>query len=135
MPSRVRIPLPAFDGENMEVRPRNLEVRKVIIALEKKSRSSKKQVWKKLASCINVPRRSRVSVNLWKLNKLAEKNKGKVLVVPGKVLSEGIFNQKAKIVALEISDRAKQKLLVSGEYLSYFELMDKVSANDLVIVK
>jgi len=119
----------------MEVRPRNLEVRKVIIALEKKSRSSKKQVWKKLASCINVPRRSRISVNLWKLNKLAEKNKGKVLVVPGKVLSEGIFNQKAKIVALEISDRAKQKLLVSGEYLSYFELMDKVSANDLVIVK
>jgi large subunit ribosomal protein L18e len=74
--------------------------------------AKKNSAWKEIASVISGPRDKRKNINLLDLEKLSDKEK--IIVVPGKVLSEGDFNKKLKVVALGFSDKAKEKLLKSG---------------------
>ena len=54
------------------------------------------------------PKRSRPSVNLSKLDRLAKENES--IIVPGKVLGSGTISKKINIAAVDFSDGARSKL-------------------------
>ena len=81
------------------------ELVKTIIA------AKKNKAWIKVAEILSGPRRKRMDINLEEIN---EKTKeGESILVPGKVLSQGEIGKKIKIIALNFSDKAKEKLLKS----------------------
>ena len=86
--------------------------------------AKKKKNWVEVAGILSGPTRKRININLEKIDKEAEK--GKTVVVPGKVLSLGEITKKIKIVALSFSEKAKEKLLKSNsEVLSIIEEIKK----------
>ncbi len=84
----------------------NTELVKTIFA------AKKSDGWFKIAGILSGPRRKRVNINLEELNKKSKE--GESIVIPGKVLSQGEINKKIKVVALNFSERAKDKLLKAG---------------------
>lgn len=97
--------------------------------------AKKNSAWLEVASIISGPRRKMKNVNLNELEKISDKEK--IIVVPGKVLSEGEFNKKAKIVALSFSERAREKLLNSKCDVSNIleEIKSNPNAKDVKILK
>jgi len=115
---------------------KKLETKRLIIELEKNSRATKKRIWKDLAERIGKPSRNEMDINVEKLDSLAKKFKGKTLVVPGKVLSKGILNEKVKIVAISASEKAVEKINAKGEFVLLRDFIsDKVKVSELMIVK
>lgn len=74
--------------------------------------AKKNKAWLEVAGLISTPRKRHSSINLEDIEKVAKE--GETLVIPGKVLSQGDLNKKVKIVALNFSEKAKEKLLKSG---------------------
>ncbi len=64
--------------------------------------------WMGVATELVKPKRQGVVVNLSRLNK--ETKEGEIVVVPGKVLSEGELNHKITLGAFSLSDKAKSKM-------------------------
>lgn len=115
---------------------KKLETQKLVASLEKTSRKTKKKFWKNIAEILNKPTRNKISININKLDKLAEKFKGKTIVVPGKILSNGETNNKIKVVAIEASEKAREKINSNGELILLKDFIsEKVNVKDLVIVK
>jgi large subunit ribosomal protein L18e len=83
----------------------NPELVKTIISAKKNDN------WIEIASILSGPRRKRININLREINDIAKQ--GEIIVVPGKVLSQGEISKKVKIVALSLSEKAKEKLLKS----------------------
>ena len=97
--------------------------------------AKKKDKWLEVAEIISGPRRKRINLNLNEINnQIKEKDK---VVVPGKVLSQGEINKKAKIIALNFSEKAKEKLLKSGCEFSNIlaEIKSNPSAEGIKILK
>ena len=61
-----------------------------------------------VAQIISGPRRKRMNLNLDEIDNIAKE--GETVVVPGKVLQQGELNKKIKIIALNFSENAKEKL-------------------------
>lgn len=97
--------------------------------------AKKNAAWNEIASILSGSRRKRKNVNLNELDKLIGNEK--VMVVPGKVLSEGDFSKKAKIVALSFSEKAKEKLLNAKSEVSSIleEIKSNPSAKDVKVLK
>ena len=91
--------------------PTRLEARKTIALLEIRARKEKRAFWGKLAEECGKPRRRRAEVGVGKLEVIARKAKGKILVVPGKVLGSGMLESALQVVAVEFSQGAKKKIL------------------------
>jgi len=85
-------------------------VKTILIAKKNKS-------WIKVAEILSGPRKNRANLNLEEIDKkvdaLKGTSEGEIVVIPGKVLSQGSVNKKIKIVALNFSEKAKEKLLKS----------------------
>lgn len=114
----------------------NLERKETIVGLEKKARKEKKAFWKDLAERLNKHSRQLPSINLEKIEKLALKNPGKILVVPGKVLGKGAINSKVRVAAFDFSAKALQEIKKQGEALKLSELIEgKEKPSNMVIVK
>jgi large subunit ribosomal protein L18e len=94
------------------------------ILVETISITKKKEDWKRVAEILSGPRRNRVNLSL---NQLNEKMGEEVLVVPGKVLSQGDITKKGKIVALDFSERAKEKLKRAG--CEFSNIVDEIKKN------
>lgn len=79
-------------------------------------------------------RKSRV-INLSELNKKI--NDEKKILYPGKVLSQGEFDKKTKIIALNFSESTKEKLNKKG--ISYNTILEEIKNNpeleDIKILK
>lgn len=104
--------------------PTNPYTRKLIIYLEKASKKNKAKIWEYVAELISKPRRKKVEVNLYKIDKYSKD--GDTILVPGKVLSIGNVNKKIKIAALKFSKSAELKLKKAGiEIMSIKELVEK----------
>jgi large subunit ribosomal protein L18e len=88
--------------------------------------AKKHDSWKEVAELLSVPRRKRINLNLNELNGLEVEEKD-ILVIPGKILSEGNIEKKLKIVALSFSERAKEKLLKSGCKVSI--ILEEIKSN------
>ena len=113
-----------------------LSTKKIIAELEKASRKRKQKIWLDIAAIISKPRRIRTSVNLWRLEKLAKKNTGKVLLVPGKILGYGDIETKAEVAALEFSEKAKNAIQKNGKVYSLMDILEKdVKPSKIMIVK
>jgi large subunit ribosomal protein L18e len=83
----------------------NKELVETIIAAKKKDE------WLKVARILSGPRRKAVSLNLEEINENSKD--GEIIIIPGKVLSQGEISKKIKIVALGFSKKAEEKLLKS----------------------
>jgi len=64
-----------------------------------------------IAKILCYPVKKQIKLNLGEIEK---KSKGKDVLVPGKVLSDGGLTKKMKIVALKASEKAKEKIKKSG---------------------
>ncbi|MEK6917483.1 MAG: 50S ribosomal protein L18e [Nanoarchaeota archaeon] len=74
--------------------------------------AAKNEKWKEVANILSYPRRQRTEVNLDKLS--SESKVGEVVIIPGKVLSNGEINKKIKVAAFSFSQKAREKLLSAG---------------------
>jgi large subunit ribosomal protein L18e len=62
-----------------------------------------------VAGILSGPRRNKICINLEEINKNSKT--GETIVIPGKVLSQGEIDKKIKVIALNFSEKAKEKLL------------------------
>ena len=77
-----------------------------------------------IARRLALPRRRQIKVSIGQLND----SKGKVLIVPGKVLGSGNIGKKLEIYAFSYSEEARRKLLDAGcKVLSLTEALEKKS--------
>jgi large subunit ribosomal protein L18e len=106
------------------------------ILVETIIQSKKKDAWNEVAELLSGSRRNRINLNLTELNGIEASEKD-ILVVPGKVLSEGQVEKKLKIVALGFSERAKEKLLKSGCKISTIleEIKSNPTGKDLKVLR
>jgi len=111
--------------------------RDIIIKLEKAGKKEKKGFLLGLAKALDVSSRNFASVNVYKLEKLSQKNKDKIFVVPGNVLGFGDLKSQINVYAYRFSDAALEKIKVAkGTAKNLYELInDKVEGKDVVIVK
>jgi len=70
--------------------------------------AKKNEAWLEVSALLSYPAKKRIIKNLYEIEKDAKDNE--VIVIPGKVLSQGEITKKIKIVALSFSDKAKDKL-------------------------
>jgi large subunit ribosomal protein L18e len=66
----------------------------------------------KVTKLVNLPKRARVSVTVYKLDKNSKE--GETILVPGKILHSGKLSHKIKIAAVSYSERAKKEISTSG---------------------
>jgi ribosomal protein L18E len=86
--------------------------------------AKKAKGWQEIASTLSGPRRLKGGVNLSDIEKKAE---GEVVVIIGKVLSMGELSKKVRVVALNFSSGAKEKLLKSKHEIS--TLLEEIKKN------
>ena len=99
-------------------RKTNPELVETIIA------GKKKKNWGKVTEIISGSRKKRKDMNLGEIDKLAKE--GEKIIIVGKVLSDGELNKKIKIVALNFSEKAKEKILkAKGEFSNIIEEIKK----------
>lgn len=101
--------------------PTNQNLRKLIQDLSILGGKENIKVWKVAARFLNKPTRQRVEVNLFKINKLIRE--GEIGLVPGKVLSDGDFNKRVSVAALNFSESAKEKINKIGKAISIQQLI------------
>ncbi len=98
--------------------------------------SSKKQEgWKNIRNKLLVPNRKKKILTLTELNKKSEEGKGFLFV--GKILSQGSFEKKIRLVASSFSKVAEKKLLKANCKLSTIdeEILKNPKMNGLEIIE
>lgn len=109
----------------------------IIIELDMAGKTEKKGYLRAVAKAIDVSSRNFVSTNVYKLEKLAGKNKDKVFIVPGIVLGFGDLKSPVKVYAYKYSDAALKKIEVAkGTAKDLNDLIkDKVEGKNIIFVK
>jgi large subunit ribosomal protein L18e len=113
----------------------NEEITKTIRELKKASKSRDQPVWAALAEELDKSKRSRVAVNLSRINRFSEE--GDVVVVPGKVLASGKLGHSVTIAAFDFSESAKNKIVqANGVTKTYSELLsDNSKFKNIKLIK
>jgi large subunit ribosomal protein L18e len=107
------------------------DIKRLIEALRDNVRSGKKRdLSRKLLKLVDVPARRRISVNLYKLDKLT--HEGDSVIVPGKVLADGSISHKLNIAALEYSKGASVALGNAGAKLG--EIREMLETKNVKII-
>ena len=102
----------------------NPELISLIRDLKKNSRENQAQVWRSLADHLSSSNRSRIAVNVSRLNRYTKD--GETVVVPGKVLGSGKADHPITVAAFAFSDVAQSKIQAAkGKCLSIRDLMKK----------
>lgn len=97
--------------------------RRLLIALKRQSRNPGGRIWRSLYERLQAPQRNRVVVNIAELQRHYEK--GRVMVVPGKVLANGVVEAKLQVAAVAFSAEARAKIEAhGGKCLTIEELME-----------
>ena len=103
---------------------KNIQIENLIVELKKKAIEEKVAIWKRVATDLEKPSRSRRIVNLYKIDKFAKENE--TVVVPGKILGTGSFSKKMTVAAYNVSDQARQKMESAGsKVITINELITK----------
>lgn len=121
----------------MRTGPTRKQTRETIVALKKQGKKAKNAVLSDIARRLSRATRQRAEVNVFKLNELALKMKGKVFVVPGKVLSKGNVNTKIEVACFSCSKKAEEKIHAhEGKVMDLNELIESgMESKNLVIVE
>ena len=81
-------------------------------------------LWKRIATELEKPSRSKREVNVYKIEQVARD--GEIIIVPGKVLGSGELSKKITVAALSFSESARNKIIAhKGEALTINELLTK----------
>lgn len=108
----------------MHTKSTNEQRHRLLIALKRQSRTPGGRIWRTLFEKLQAPRRARTVVNITDLQRFYER--GCTMVIPGKVLSEGIAKDKLQVAAMSFSSKARTKIVdVGGKCFSLEELMEK----------
>lgn len=116
---------------------KNLDVnlKEIIIALEKASKRSKKKYFKAIAKALDVPSRKNIVVNLSKLDKIAAKRENGVYVVCGKLLGGGNITKKVDVYAFKYSKLAAKKLEDAGMKIKTMRDLIKDTPRNVILLK
>jgi large subunit ribosomal protein L18e len=107
-----------------KIKATNPELIALIRDLRKKSREKQAELWHYLAERLSASKRSRIAVNLSRLNRYT--NDGETIAVPGKVLGAGKADHPMTVAAFAFSESAQSKILkAKGNCLSIRDLMEK----------
>ena len=102
----------------------NPELIWLIRDLKKQSQEIQTELWRDLAERLTTSKRSRVAVNVSRLNRYTKE--GETVVVPGKVLGAGKTDHPLTVAAFSFSDVAQSKIQTAkGNCLSIRDLMKK----------
>ena len=102
----------------------NPELILLIRDLKKNSLENQAQVWRSLADHLSSSKRSRIAVNVSRLNRYTKD--GETVVVPGKVLGAGKADHPIIVAAFAFSDVGQSKIQnAKGKCLSIRDLMKK----------
>lgn len=110
----------------------NTKISKWIELLSKsKANAKNKKLLDYLQFLASKPKRQRVSVNLYKLDKMSKANRS--IVVPGKVLGTGDISKSINITAIDFSSGALQKLKSSNcKVVDLGEMISKGGARIII---
>jgi len=101
--------------------PSRVELVRVV---EKLARKEDSGVWASVAEELSRVRKNRREVNVYKINK--HTSSGDVIVVPGKVLGDGLLEHKVVVAAFKFTQGARKKIVdAGGEPMSILDLMKK----------
>lgn len=104
--------------------PTNPVTRKLIVDLEKLAKKEKVPLWNDIAWRLGRPARQRASVNVGKIERLADAEE--TILVPGKLLADGAISKPITVAALSASTEARAKLTAAkGKFLTISELIQK----------
>jgi large subunit ribosomal protein L18e len=92
--------------------PENIQLKNLVVFLERAAAKNKAPIWRKSAFLLAKPTRKRVEVNLFDLEK--NSREGDVVLIPGKLLSEGEIKHKITVAAWRVSKAAAAKLEKAG---------------------
>ena len=107
-----------------KIKTNNPELISLIRDLKKQSQENQTEIWQSLAKRLSRSKRSRIAVNLSRLNRYTKE--GETVVVPGKVLGSGNPKHALTIAAFSFSDKAQSKIENSkGNCISIRDLMKK----------
>jgi len=103
---------------------KNNQTTSLIVALKRLAIEQQRPLWKRIATDLEAPTRRHRVINLWRIEEQAKD--GETIIVPGKVLGDGLLTKKITIAAGSCSAEAKRKLAASGsKFLSIEELARK----------
>ena len=86
----------------------NPERQKIIEKLKKKGKEEHAAIYKTAAQELSNVRKNRREVNIGEINEVTKE--GDVVLVPGKVLGEGLLDHKVEIAAFSFTESAKNKI-------------------------
>lgn len=113
--------------------PTNPALIKLIVELKKKGNEEDINLWKRVASDLEKPTRTRRAVNLLRINHYTKENE--TIIVPGKVLGNGELDHKVTIAAYQFSGNAAEKINKAGKAITINELMkENPKANNVRII-
>ena len=102
----------------------NPELKKVIRTLKAASKKGGKAIWGAIAEDLDKAKRSRVAVNLSRINRHTEA--GDVVAVPGKVLASGSLGHPVTVAAYSFSEGALEKIAQAGSRaISLLDLLEE----------
>lgn len=107
----------------------------VLATLIRKLQVQKQSIWKAVAVELARPRRSKVEVNLSKIDEYSDK--GAIVLVPGKVLGAGSLSKSVKVAAFNFSESARKLIEASGSKMMTIEelLAENPEGTGVVILK
>jgi large subunit ribosomal protein L18e len=114
---------------------KQLERKSNSILLETVLAGKKQEAWLGVAGILSGPRRNKICINLDEIDKNSKE--GEIILVPGKVLSQGEITKKVKVISFNFSEKAKEKLLSAKCQVSYIidEIKSNPSAKGIKILK
>lgn len=102
--------------------PTNEELKNLICELYKISNESEVPLWRTIAYDLEKPSRIRRIVNIHRIQRNTKDDD--IIVVPGKVLSDGELDHKVVVAAFKFSQNAKEKIVkAGGKAISIIELL------------
>lgn len=104
-----------------------------IIGAVKLLRSTRIPLFVRIAKLLLLPTRRRIETNIKKIAKFSKA--GDIVVVPGKVLGEGMIDHAVEVVALSFSTSAKTKIERAGGHCRDFAWLIKRGAKDVKLLR
>ena len=94
----------------------------LISLLKDTSRQNEVNLWRDVAARLEAPTRNYAEVNLSKISRYA--SAGEIIIVPGKVLGNGMLQAPVRIAALNFSQSASEKIRqADGECMTIEDLI------------
>jgi large subunit ribosomal protein L18e len=113
--------------------PTNDELKALIIELRKLAAAKDSSFWKRIADDLERPSRIRRLVNIHGIQRNTQDND--VIIVPGKVLSDGELDHKVTVAAFKFSKSAEDKIKnAGGKPISIFDVLKEKDAKKIKII-